>query len=230
MRITIAPSVAERFPGIGVAWAVVEGLHIATADPEATAALTTEASEQVRATRTLEGVKDDAIFRAYREFYWKLGIDPTKTRPSGEALNRRILRGNALPTINAFVDAYNAASLATGVSIGAYDAGRLQGDLVLRFAAKGEPFHGIAQPGPKALDGGETILADEARIINFYPYRDADATKITPETTRAVIVACGVPGLDADVAVAAARTGAANVIRVCGGRTVDEGRAVPAAP
>jgi phosphoenolpyruvate synthase (EC 2.7.9.2) len=47
----------------------------------------------IRASASLEGLKEDPVVRAYRDFYWRLGIDPTKVRPSSEALARRAFRG-----------------------------------------------------------------------------------------------------------------------------------------
>ena len=46
-----------------------------------------------------------------RELYKALGLDPTKTRPSNEALLRRVLKGEALYRVNTLVDALNLASL-----------------------------------------------------------------------------------------------------------------------
>ncbi len=39
--------------------------------------------------------------------YLRIGLDPTKTRPSNEALLRRVRRGDAFPRVNALVDAVN---------------------------------------------------------------------------------------------------------------------------
>lgn len=228
--VLISPEVTERFVGIDLAWVRLEGVRVAEEAAADAKALRQEAEEAARGSRTAAGLKDDRLFRAYRDFYWALGIDPTKTRPSGEALNRRVLNGGTLPTINPFVDAYNAASLVSGVSIGAYDADRIDGDVLLRPAAAGESFRGIGAADAKRLAGGETVLADASRIVNFYPYRDADATKITTASTRALIVACGVPGLDADALMGAADVAAANVRRVCGGSVTARGIATRPPP
>ena len=68
-----------------------------------------------------EQIRDQIIFRAYRDFFWRVGIDPTKTRPASEALTRRIVAGKSLPTINTLVDSYNLASVETFVAIAAFD-------------------------------------------------------------------------------------------------------------
>ena len=77
--------------------------------------------DEIKAKYTLEKLREDPVVRAYRDFYWRIGIDPTKTRPSSEALVRRILRGR-FPRINPVVDAGNIASARTMVPIGLYDA------------------------------------------------------------------------------------------------------------
>ncbi|HWG89493.1 MAG TPA: phenylalanine--tRNA ligase beta subunit-related protein [Candidatus Thermoplasmatota archaeon] len=214
--LRIDPAVRERFPGLTVAWRSVEGLTVAPTNERAEA-LKAEGMAHVRSARTVEALKDDPLFRAYRDFYWGLGIDPTKTRPSGEALNRRVLNGNTLPTINTFVDAYNVASLRTRVPVGAYDRDQLQGDLSLRFAAAGEGFQPLGKADPEPLKGSELVLADAARIVNFYPYRDAEPTKITPATRNAVLVGCGAPGVPVEQVQAAVELAAALVIETCGG-------------
>ncbi len=63
----------------------------------------------------LEGLKDEPIFRTYRDFFWTMGVDPTKVRPAAEALIRRILVGRSMPRINTVVDAYNLASMTTHI-------------------------------------------------------------------------------------------------------------------
>ncbi|MEM2290012.1 MAG: phenylalanine--tRNA ligase beta subunit-related protein, partial [Candidatus Hadarchaeales archaeon] len=155
---------------------------------------------EIRGRLTLEQVKDHPVFRAYRDFYWRLGIDPTKDRPAGEALVRRILSGRPLPTINTAVDCYNLASAETGVAMGAYDASKLSGELVLRKAKPGEEFLGIGFTEAVRLRGGEPVISDGQRLIAVYPYRDSDITKITLETTSILLLSCGVPGLDLNLA------------------------------
>ena len=48
---------------------------------------------------------------AVRTMYRKVGLDPTKRRPSSEALLRRVLRGEPLPRVNTLVDVCNWCSV-----------------------------------------------------------------------------------------------------------------------
>jgi DNA/RNA-binding domain of Phe-tRNA-synthetase-like protein len=95
---------------------------------------------QVKEKYSLESLKDVPIFRAYRDFFWKAGIDPTKVRPAAEALIRRILGGKAVPSINNVVDSYNLASIKTEVALAAFDEDKLKGDLIMRYAGKVRSF------------------------------------------------------------------------------------------
>jgi len=139
------------------------------------------------------------IVRAYRRFLWKLGIDPTKMRPSSEALARRALRRGDIPRINNVVDAGNAASLATLVPIGLYDLDRLVGPLRLTRESRGLVFLPIGS-GETVLDDGVPVLVDgEGRVIHVYPHRDSQITMIRPETRRVLAVAGGVEGVPEDL-------------------------------
>ena len=167
--------------------------------------------EEIRAKiRTLDEVKNLRVFRAYRDFYWKVGIDPTKTRPAGEALTRRILSGRDLPTINTLVDAYNIASAESFVAIAAFDLSKISRDsLFMRKARKGEFFLGIGMEKEIELSGVEVVIEDENRsdLIAVYPYRDSNASKVTESTRGALMLMCGVPGIsDEDLDVARALT------------------------
>lgn len=184
--------VLEKFPGICVAEGEVAGAAIA-ADGPGLERLRARVADAVRSRYTLEGVKDEPVFRAYRDFFWSVGVDPTKTRPASEALVRRLLSGGRLPKINTAVDAYNLASAASGIPIAAFDAGRLAGGLTMRFARDGEAFRGIGMQEAISLKPGQVVLADAQKLVAVYPYRDSDDTRVTQGTKNIRIVSCGVP-------------------------------------
>ena len=156
--------------------------------------------------KSLDEVKNLPVFRAYRDFYWKVGIDPTKTRPAGEALTRRILGGRDLPTINTLVDSYNIASAESNVAIAAFDLSSVsKGSLRMRKAIPGEAFFGIGMDSPITLSGVEVVIEDEGKmnLVAVYPYRDSDSSKVTENTHDVLMMMCGVPGLsDADLELA----------------------------
>jgi len=173
----------------------IGGLSIARASQEV-GAFIGEVEETVRSVQKLEDVKNDPIFRAYRDFFWRAGIDPTKTRPAAEALTRRVLRGRSLPRINTLVDALNGVSLQTKIPFAAFDADLVHGPLDLRFATAGETILPIGHLETVVLSGSEIVISDGEKVVALYPHRDSDETKITEKTRAAIILACGVPGVE----------------------------------
>jgi DNA/RNA-binding domain of Phe-tRNA-synthetase-like protein len=165
----------------------------------------------------LARLKDEDLFRCYRDFFWRLGIDPTKIRPASEALIRRVLLSKPLPRINTLVDAYNLASMESGIALAAFDADKLKGKPRMRFARPGEAFLGIGMKKEKTLHGGEIVIEDSHELIAIYPYRDAENTKITFNTTNVLLVACGVPGIKRKDLIRAGELGVEYITRFCGG-------------
>ncbi|MFX1598762.1 MAG: B3/4 domain-containing protein [Promethearchaeota archaeon] len=153
----------------------------------------------VRARYKLQSLKDEPIIRAYRDFYWRLDIDPTKIRPAGEALIRRVIRGNGIPRILNVVDACNLASVETCLAFSAYDLDRLEPPLRVRFSRINETFVAIGKRIPQKLTGKEPVLTDEMQILGLYPHRDAENSKVTKSTKDILLVVYGVPAIEEQI-------------------------------
>lgn len=148
-----------------------------------------------------------------RALYKAIGIDPTKTRPSSEALLRRVLRGDPFPAVNALVDALNLSSLVEQLSFGLYDLDRVEGDVALRLGAAGEGYEGIR----KAFVGleGRPALFD-ARGPFGNPTSDSART-CTHEGTRRALVVLFAPASARGRADGVLSRTAALILRHCGG-------------
>ncbi len=179
--------------GVRLAYIVVKGVCVKERD-DVLGKEIKEVEEEIRKRYDIEKIKDLEKVRAYRDYYWKLGIDPTKTRPSAEALLRRVVRGQSLPKINNVVDIGNLVSLITLIPIGIYDLDRIKGELRLRRATEGEVFKPIGGKEVR-LKGGEPVLADEEKILHLFPHRDSRETMVRDETKNVLVVAAGVPGI-----------------------------------
>ena len=173
--------------------------------------------DDVKSSYSLETVKDIRLFRCYRDFYWRLGIDPTKVRPASEALVRRILQGGSIPTINTAVDSINIASIQTEIVVDAFDAERIVGNTEIKFAREGERFLGIGMKHPLELQGAEIVLSDDDGPIALYPHRDAERTKVTQQTSRILTVSCGVPGIEGEELLSAEKQVIKTITKFCGG-------------
>ncbi len=172
-----------------------------------------------RSVISLDAVRDLPVIRAYRDFYWNVGIDPTKTRPAGEALLRRIIGGRDLPNINTLVDSYNLASAETMVSVAAFDRSKVdQFRLFMRTASKGESFAGIGMSSPISLTGVEVVIEDfsSKKLVAVYPYRDADESKVTEASREVLFMMCGVPGISPENLTAAEKKTRDYVGTYCG--------------
>ena len=180
-----------------------------------------ESLQEIQAAYDLENLKDRPILRAYRDFFWKLGVDPTKTRPAAEALIRRLLRGKPLPRINTLVDAYNLASIKTEIAIAAFDSDKIRGELTMRYAETGEEFLGIGMKTPLQLNGREIVISDEKKLLAVYPYRDAEDTKVTEATRNVLLLFCGVPGIPMQKLLEAKDVTLKFVTKFCGGTVKD---------
>jgi len=189
MNLKIDSELKTCFPDLTVLTLHIKGVQTQKKRPELEN-FKTEVTRQVRDEYTLNTVKDHPTFRAYRDFFWSIKIDPTKIRPAAEALIRRILAGKTLPCINTLVDAYNLASIKSRIALATFDA-----DLLMRFADKGEQFSGIGMEKPLILKGREIVVSDRDELVAIYPYRDADNTKVTEKTENIMMLVCGVPGI-----------------------------------
>ena len=138
--------------------------------------------EVKRATQAVRSGEVGPVNRA-RELYRRFGIDPTKVRPSSEALLRRIKKGESLPRINSLVDVANAMSVQLQVPVGLYDLGKVKGDeLVIRLGAEGESYEGIGKE--RVSVAGRICVADTAGPIGN-PSSDSARTMITTDTETA---------------------------------------------
>ena len=79
---------------------------------------------------TTESIKEMPPIQATRSVYKRCGKDPSRYRPSSEALVRRMLRGLDLYQIDTAVDLINLASIAYGYSIGGFDTATTRAESV----------------------------------------------------------------------------------------------------
>jgi DNA/RNA-binding domain of Phe-tRNA-synthetase-like protein len=192
----------------------LEGVAVREAD----AALAAEIEAYGVELRRLHGdVKSGDVPGAAdaRALYKALGLDPTKTRPSSEALLRRVLKGEALYRINTLVDAMNLCSMRAQLPFGLYDLDRIEPPVVLRKGASGESYEGIRKAAIHVE--GRPVLAD-ARGAFGNPTSDSARTMVTLET-RSALVTVYAPASFAEARLARVlEETEATLTRWCGGR------------
>ncbi len=180
MNVDVSPDVADIVvPGV----IVRRGVTVLAHDPRLDAPLA-EAADHLRAATDL-----DEAMAATRHMYKRCGIDPTKTRPSSEALLRRVRRGDPLPRVNGLVDIINWCSAETQISFGLYDLALVQPPVALRLGGPGEGYDGIRKD--RVNVEGRLTLADAVGPFGN-PTSDSARTMTTP-ATRDVLVVLYVP-------------------------------------
>ena len=189
-HITVSEEIKERCPqyrGAAVYAAVTntpysEGLWREIAD----------FTEVLRVTESTDSIKQQTAIVATREAYRACGKDPSRYRPSAEALRRRLLRGLELYQIDTLVDLINLVSLRTGYSIGGFDADKIVGkDLCLGIGRHEEPFEGIGR-GVLNIEFMPVIRDAEGGIGT--PTSDNERTKMSVDTTHILAIINGYSG------------------------------------
>jgi len=209
-RLTIDASLAGR---VRVGVLTLEGVSVRESDP----ALDAEVDQYCAELRARYGGGRSAEVPGAadaRTLYKAVGLDPTKTRPSNEALLRRALKGETLYRISTLVDALNLSSLREQLPFGLYDLDHVKGAVTLRLGGPGESYEGIRK-GSVHVEG-RPVLVDETGPFGN-PTSDSARTRIRLETTRALVV-CYAP-----IACSAQRMGGVldrtrdTLVRFCGG-------------
>jgi DNA/RNA-binding domain of Phe-tRNA-synthetase-like protein len=155
---------------------------------------------------------EDPVVQSVRGLFRAAGTDPTRYRPSSEALARRVLKGGALPAILPAVDVNNVWSLDLLVPCCVIDPVRLRGDLALRRGRADESM--TSMRGAFNLEG-KPLLADEEGPFGT-PITDSERVKVTGTAGTFWLVAYLPQGVVASVEAGRALTGI--VDRVGGAR------------
>ena len=150
--------------------------------------------ELYRQKYTTDSIKEMKAIQATRIAYKKCGKDPSRYRPSSEALCRRILQGKDLYQIDTLVDLINLASIRSGHSIGGFDYDKIEGSkLVLGIGKSGEPYEGIGR-GTLNIEG-MPVYRDAKGGIGT-PTSDNERTKMDTNTSHILAIMNAYSGPD----------------------------------
>jgi DNA/RNA-binding domain of Phe-tRNA-synthetase-like protein len=219
VQISIA-DITNAFPDYRVAFVVAEGLTIAPERPAALDQLIAEREAAARAKWAGMELSQIPGIAAWRAAYKGFGIKQTRYRSSVERLLKNVLAGRSLARVNAFVDLYNAVSLAHVLPLGADDLDRVTPPLCFRTARAGDSFVDMADAEdggePEAPKPGEVVYADAAHILcRRWNWRQDARSIIRPETHRAVVT---VQANGAGVVEAGASDLVDMIVEYCGGQ------------
>jgi DNA/RNA-binding domain of Phe-tRNA-synthetase-like protein len=214
---TVSGDIFRRFPGY------VRGVVIAhqvtnRPSPDELVQMLREAEDSIRGRVDLKHLADHPRIRSWREAYRSFGAKPGEFRSSIEALARRVLRNEPLPSINALVDIANVASLRYLLPVGGHAIDVLTGDVALRVATGRDEFipFGSDQiehplPGEIVFVEGDTVLTRR------WTWRQANHTLTRLETRAIEFNVDGLPPVSSSEVWEACGTIVELVGRFCGG-------------
>jgi DNA/RNA-binding domain of Phe-tRNA-synthetase-like protein len=189
------PAVCLELDGWRLLWARLElaaGLPETAPNAPTAPAATGDVAElrrrsvaRARSRFELARLPEDATVAAVRALFRAAGCDPTRYRPSSEALLRRVLKGEELPAIQPLVDLNNCLSIDLAVPCSVAAEGSFASPVRLRAGKPGEAFASLR--GPFHLEG-KPLLADAAGPFST-PITDSERIRVREDTRRAWLVA-----------------------------------------
>lgn len=139
---------------------------------------------QLEQVYTPEEIRNDQRIAATRSAYKGLELDPSRYRPSSEALLRRVSKGQGIYHINTLVDLNNYLSLMLRLPIGSYDMNQLNDEITYGIGRQGDSYQGI---GKAITISNFPILLDSVGPFGS-PIADSARTLISLDTTHALLV------------------------------------------
>jgi DNA/RNA-binding domain of Phe-tRNA-synthetase-like protein len=183
MNIAFEPIIKSAAPELEVILVTADIVNRPT-DDKLWAELNT-LSEQIQRDYPMEMVNKRPGIAGTRAAYKALGKEPNRYRPSSESMCRRMVKGLGLYRSLAVIDLINLLSVASGHSIGGFDADKIVGDtLTLGAGREGEPYEAIGrgQLNIACLP----VFRDEVGGVGT-PTSDNDRTKLSEQTTHLVM-------------------------------------------
>lgn len=148
-------------------------------------ALSDEIIEKVQSELTIEKISQKPTIKSTKEAYRKLGKDPSRYRPSAEALTRRVVNRKGLYHVNNMVDLLNLVSLESGFSIGGYDADKIMGSIEFGIGQPNEPYLAI---GRGNLNIQNLPLFRDATGAFGSPTSDSVRTMVSDQTSSFLMI------------------------------------------
>ncbi|MCC6147700.1 MAG: hypothetical protein IT308_09055 [Anaerolineaceae bacterium] len=215
---SISDEVFKKYPGYVRGVALVYGVRNGDSPPELISLLR-EAEASVRERLTLETLLENPRIASWREAYRAFGAKPSEFRPSMEAMARRVLRGQELPSISALVDIGNIFSLRWMTPSGGHAMDTLMQDIELRLATGEEIFLPFDAGEAEHPNPGEVVFVEgDAVLTRRWTWRQSSHTLMLPFTTAVEYNVDGLPPVQRKEVERICEELARLIQKFCGGR------------
>lgn len=186
-------NIAIELPGVRIGIVEADDVTVAAASAELLDEMARECA-RLQKKFTLESLAEASAVVAVRAMFRGWGMDPSKYRPSSEALLRRVVQGKGLYNISNIVDLSNLGSIETGWPYGVYNRAAISGEIRLRLGLAGEKYEGI---GKREWNlEGRPVLADADGPFGS-PISDSTRTQVR-EGVSAVLTVIYAPARATD--------------------------------
>ena len=223
MKYRVDPAVFEMFPDFCRGVVAARGVRNGPSSAEITS-MVQKLEQKIRTDPEI--TPDHRRLKAWEEAYARFGANPKKYTPSIVFLVSRIKKGNAIRSISKAVDLFNVISLKYLLPCGGDDVETIEGGLTLGVASGKETFSPLFKPETvEHPEPGEVIYVDRATdrvICRRWTWRNADFSKITPQTSSLVINVDGMLPAVSRAEIEQATRELANLMRIHCGATVNE--------
>lgn len=158
MKVQLDASVTERLPQLSLGILHYSGASVSDS-PKMLQGRINYFVESLRLEHDPARLTDIEGIREWRAAFKQVGTDPSRYRPSSEALLRRLLQGNEFFWINSAVDINNFFSVLHALPFGIYDQAQLAGDVILRVGTSEDVYEGLN--GREVNMEGKLLLSDD---------------------------------------------------------------------
>ncbi|NOX87386.1 MAG: hypothetical protein GXO77_00025, partial [Calditrichaeota bacterium] len=183
-EITISEIIKRRIPNFKLG--IVEGNEVKIdKEDERFPELYEELVDYIKKTFAKDPLSSNEIIGHVRRLYRRIGWEPTRYRPSSEALARRILQNKGWYRINNAVDLGNLVSARFHLPMGLYDLDKINGPVQVDVGRPDESYEGISKSEIHAE--GKLILRDQTGIFGN-PTADSKRTSVDADTRNILAV------------------------------------------
>lgn len=216
--LEVSPEIRELYPDLVIGIVHAIGIDNSKQSDDLRDEIRARA-ETVRRSHSTDKLLEVPQVALWREAYRLFGAKPKESRPTAEAILRRVLQGAELPRISDCVDAYLATELRYMLPIGGYDMATVDGTIRLIRAAGGEEFHPLGGSATEVVKPGEVIYRDQARVLTRkWNFRDCDECKITTASANiALFTELPFTGVPEQLLIESTADMASLIGRFCGG-------------
>jgi DNA/RNA-binding domain of Phe-tRNA-synthetase-like protein len=219
---SIADEVFTQYPGYVRGVVLAYGVSNSDSPSDLIAMLRT-AEMSVREQLDKDGLIEHPRISPWREAFRTFGAKPGQFRSSIEAMVRRVLSNNELPSINALVDIGNVMSLRYLVPIGGHAIDVVNQDIILRPATGGEEFVPFGSEQVEHPHPGEIVFVEGNTVLTRrWCWRQANHTLTLLSTTAIEFNIDGLPPVSEDEVETICQETMGLIERFCGGRMRNE--------